>query len=277
MFTYQNKSGQFFALTPEMAELPLTSSAPIGYYTILWMTMGEIMLGVDNLPVTLSSQQMTFFTPNQYVSLIGQEGEYIALRFNREFYCTHQNDHEVSCNGLIFYGSKGVPIVKLMGDDVRRFDMLYAVLQEEFSWRDGIQGEMLRVLLKRWIIMATRLYKMQDFTLHYDDPSIETIRHFNMLVEERFRELHTVAGYARLMHKSPKTLANLFRQNQQPSPLSIIHMRIALEAKRLLLHTNDAVAEVAYALGFDNTSSFSRLFKRETGHSPLQFRELHYK
>ncbi|GJM31448.1 MAG: AraC family transcriptional regulator [Saprospiraceae bacterium] len=260
-----------------MGKLALTPNQPIGYFTVIWMKMGELMLIVDELPVNLSPPMMTFFTPNQHVRFLNPEGDYIALQFNREFYCIFLNDHEVSCNGLIFYGSKGIPLLQLGKEDVHRFDLLNQVLLEEFAWRDNIQGEMLRVLLKRWIIMATRIYKMQDFHLSYNDSSIEIIRHFNMLVEEQFKTVHSVSEYANLLHKSPKTLAHLFKQNNQPNPLHIIHSRIALEAKRLLLHTDKTIKEVAYELGFENISSFSRLFKKVVGQSPQAYRVLHYK
>jgi AraC-like DNA-binding protein len=274
--TFQTSDDQFFGLTPEMGMLSFSKHEPVGYFTIIWAISGEVMLIADELPVDLVPNTMTFFTPNQHVRYAGDEGTYIALQFNREFYCTFQNDHEVSCNGLIFFSSMGTPVIQLSQEDHRRFDRLYEVLLEEFSWRDTIQGEMLRALLKRWIILATRIFKMQGFKLSYDDPNIEVIRHFNMLVEARYKELHSVAEYADLLHKSPKTLSHLFKQSNQPPPLRLIHSRIALEAKRLLLHTNKSIKEIAYELGFENTSTFSRLFKRVIRHSPQDYRTLHY-
>ncbi len=264
-------------MIPEMGALHVDAMQPIGYFTMVWVRMGELMLLVDGIPINLQPEMMVFFTPNQHVELLNSDAEYIALQFNREFYCIFTYDHEVSCNGLIFFGSKGIPVLQLGKEDRHRFEMLYQVLMDEFGWRDNIQGEMLRVLLKRWIILATRIFKMQDFSISYDKTSVEVIRHFNMLVEERFKSLHSVAAYAKLLHKSPKTLAHLFKQNNQPNPLHIIHSRITLEAKRLLLYTDSSVKEIAYELGFDNLSGFSRLFKKTTGHSPQAFRELHYK
>lgn len=275
--TQYHLQDQYFGLQPEMTPLTFAKGTTIDYFTMIWVTEGEVMLMVDELPVDVVANQMTFFTPQQHVRLVDQEGDYIALQFNRDFYCTFQNDHEVSCNGLIFFSSKGVPIIQLSKDDEKRFRNLYEVLLEEFSWRDNIQGEMLRSLLKRWIIMATRVFKMQEFVLTYDDPNIDVIRHFNMLVEERFKSWHTVADYAESLHKTPKALTQLFKQNNQPNPLMIIHARIALEAKRLLLQTSKSIKEIAFELGFENVSTFSRLFKRMTNHSPQAYRELHYK
>jgi AraC family transcriptional activator of pobA len=45
-----------------------------------------------------------------------------------------------------------------------------------------------------------------------------------------------------------------------------------LEARRLLLYSNIAVAETAFALGFTDPAYFSRLFRAHTGVSPSSFR-----
>ena len=45
-----------------------------------------------------------------------------------------------------------------------------------------------------------------------------------------------------------------------------------LEIKRLLVHTNLSVTEIAVRLNFPDQSYFAKFFKRETGVSPLQYR-----
>lgn len=45
-----------------------------------------------------------------------------------------------------------------------------------------------------------------------------------------------------------------------------------LEAQRLLYYTENDVREIAFALGFEDHTYFSRLFKKITGETPLTFR-----
>jgi AraC-like DNA-binding protein len=45
-----------------------------------------------------------------------------------------------------------------------------------------------------------------------------------------------------------------------------------LEAKRLLLHSEVNVAEIATQLAFDDPAYFSRCFRKHTGRSPIDFR-----
>ena len=53
----------------------------------------------------------------------------------------------------------------------------------------------------------------------------------------------------------------------------LLHDRIVTEAKRCLIYTAMPVAEVGYALGFDDPAYFSRFFSKRTGLPPGRLRE----
>lgn len=96
---------------------------------------------------------------------------------------------------------------------------------------------------------------------------------FNVLVEEHFKTHRQVADYAGRMNRSPKTITNIFSLHSDKSPLQIIHERLILEAKRLLLYTDKSSKEIAAELGFDDPSQFSKFFKKYTNIPAQQFRE----
>ena len=166
-------------------------------------------------------------------------------------------------------------LIRLDEKEQQRFDLLLRVFEEEFRERDAIQGEMLRVLLKRLIIKLTRLAKNQYVSESTSQPALDIIRQFSLLVENNYKQLHQVQDYANLMHKSPKTLSNLFALHEQPSPLQIISDRIALEARRLLIYTDKSSNEITYELGFEEPAHFSRFFKKLVGQTPSEFKTSH--
>jgi AraC family transcriptional regulator, transcriptional activator of pobA len=52
-----------------------------------------------------------------------------------------------------------------------------------------------------------------------------------------------------------------------------VAQRTQLEAKRLLVHSEMSISEIAYALGYEDPSYFARSFRREAGKAPGSFRE----
>jgi AraC family transcriptional activator of pobA len=55
--------------------------------------------------------------------------------------------------------------------------------------------------------------------------------------------------------------------------IELIHIYLVNEAKNRLKTDDQRVSEIAYALGFENLPYFSRLFKKETGISPNQYKK----
>jgi len=195
-----------------------------------------------------------------------------AFGFNRNFYCVIDHDAEVSCVGFIFYGFPNPMILAPDEATTRKVEMLLPVFVDEFKTADNLQGEMLRMLLKRLIVIITRLAKQQLLPEATPVPEYDLSRQFSLLVEKHFREHHQVADYAGLLFKSPKTLSNVFRKLGGKTPLQFIHERIVLEGRRLLIYTDKPIAEIADELGFLESGHFSRLFKRVTGEAPSALR-----
>lgn len=243
------------------------------FFKVIWNRGDQLDLKFDGHDVKLDKDQIICLTPLQNPELSGSSSEYYLLLFNREFYCIHENDNEVSCEGLLFWGSSELPVIQLNEEEKPKFETLFQVFEDELETRDNIQGEMLRMLLKRLIIKSTRLARKQHFPEGIGEKKTELIRRFNILVEQHFKEYHQVSDYADMLYKSPKTLSNVFASANHKTPLQMIHTRIALEGKRQLLKTNKMAKEIAYELGFEEQSHFSRFFKKETGMAPSEYRQ----
>ena len=227
---------------------------------------------LDGRRIELDPHQIVTTTYFQHLGYLPEHPPLTALVFNREFYCIVDHDKEVGCNGILFFGTQDLPVITIPEDQRLKFDRLIDTVLDEFQTQDTIQGDMLQMLLKRFIIMCTRLAKEQRIVHNLDDGQIDTIRQFNVLVDMHFREKQSVREYAELLYKSPKTLSNLFATYNQKTPKQIIQERIALEAKRLLHFTDKQTQEIAYELGFDDPGYFSRFFKKIVGESPSAYK-----
>lgn len=242
------------------------------FYKIIWAKDTDIVLGVDGYSITLKKDELLFCTPLNMIQIEPFLKGVTSLIFDREFYCIRDHDHEVSCNGFLFLGSSAPTVVALSKKERKSFELHFMFLEEEFETEDHIQGEMLRVLLKRLLIKSVRLLKKTIVNPAMEQSKIDIIRQFNLLVETHFKEKHKVSEYADLLNKSPKTLSNLFAKFNNRTPLQVINDRIVLEAKKLLLLSEKSSKEIAFSLGFTEASHFSKFFKNQVGVSPIQFK-----
>ena len=184
-------------------------------------------------------------------------------------------------SGLKSSSRRAEPVVlkdiRLSEDERRKIDTLTRIMQEEFLSTDHLQDEMLRVLLKRFIILCTRIAEDRQGAVRENSLQFETIRKFYVLVDTYFKEKKQVQEYADMLNKSPKTLANILSAYQQPSAIRIIHNRIQAEARRLLLYTAKSSKEIALMLGFEDQAAFSRFFKNAAGLSATEYRHQYKK
>jgi AraC family transcriptional activator of pobA len=93
---------------------------------------------------------------------------------------------------------------------------------------------------------------------------------FLKLVDTHFKEENSVKFYLNELNISDKKLSALTKQHFGFSSLQVIHHRMILEIKRLLLFGESSHKEVAYSLGFDSPSSFSAFVKNKTSQTPSE-------
>lgn len=243
------------------------------FYKIIWAKSKDLKINIDGYSIVLKKNHVLFCTPFNMIQLESYAQGAVSLIFEKEFYCIREHDHEVSCNGFLFLGSSAPAMVELTEKESKSFELLFMILEEEFETKDNIQGEMLRVLLKRLLIKSVRLLKKTIIDPKMTQPKIDLIRQYNLLVETHFRDKHKVSDYALLLNKTPKTLSNLFAKYNNKKPLQIINDRLVLEAKRLLQFSEKPSKEIAYNLGFSEASHFSKFFKNQVGVSPIHFKK----
>jgi AraC family transcriptional activator of pobA len=197
-----------------------------------------------------------------------------AWQYSRDFYCLVDNYFEISCLGLLFFGFRGNLFLTLDEAYREKLRGLQQLFLEEFNTVDTIQTDMLQMLLKRLIILVTRLAKEQYLGGKvFEEEKFDIIRQFNLLVDQDYKSQHQVSYYADRLNKSAKTLTRIFTGFNYSTPSMLIQERIIIEAKRLFCYTHLSVKEIAYDLGFNDAAHFSRFFKNTANLNPSDYRK----
>ena len=146
------------------------------------------------------------------------------------------------------------------------------LLQIEQEISESKETHLLRALLYQalaWLNNAYRSFYQQLA----DKPPSGKMAQFEQLVEAHFCSEHTVSFYSSELCITSGYLNDLVKKESGSSAKQYIINRLITEAKRLLLSCELSVSEVDWKLGFSDSSYFIRLFRSETGFSPLHFRK----
>ncbi len=156
---------------------------------------------------------------------------------------------------------------------------LYQKIESEYNNnQDEYSREIILTHIDSILKYSQRFYKRQF--LNRSNLSGVTVSKFNDLLSSYFENgvvkdkgLPSVKSMADQLHMSPRYLSDLLKQETGRTAIELIHSYLVSEAKHLLKGPGNNVSETAWSLGFENLPYFSRLFKKEVGISPNQYKK----
>jgi AraC family transcriptional activator of pobA len=126
---------------------------------------------------------------------------------------------------------------------------------------------------------ALRFYDRQFLTRV--KPANDLVERFDRLLTDYFKldslleaGLPDVKYFADHLSLSANYLSDLLVKYTGQSTQTHIHLKLIDKAKHLLWSTDHSISEIAFDLGFEHPSHFTKLFKNKTGHSPKAYRTL---
>jgi AraC family transcriptional activator of pobA len=166
------------------------------------------------------------------------------------------------------------PVVKIPKDKVASFKDLFDKMLKENSSSHSDKEEILRAYLNLLLLDSKRLFETQaNPKQEKTSQRSEILQKFKILIEKHFFKLHKPGEYADLLYITPGHLNDTVNDMLGISASDLIQERIILEIKRMLLHSQESINEIAQTFNFDDPSYFARFFKNKTGSSPKEFRE----
>ena len=97
---------------------------------------------------------------------------------------------------------------------------------------------------------------------------------FRKLITSHIQDIHTTQEYAKLLNVSRNHLNKCVKSIMGKTASDLVNEALLMEAKALLSMSQYSVAEVAFTLGFEDASYFSRFFKKHAVQSPTEYRQM---
>lgn len=243
------------------------------YYEVLHLCEGEGTHIIDFEPYPVRPPVFHFLSKGQiHYWQLRKPLKGFALIFTEAFLGFPTSDVLREQDSALFHHVGHAPCLSVGREHSEMIGQLIEGMEREFHNEKERSLTVLRAYLHILLTKLNRLYRLD----RRDDGSATTlslVRHFKQLVSEHFLEAHSVQDYAERIGVSTSHLRDTVKAVTGYAPGHIIRQQLILEAKRLLAHSSETVAEIGYHLNFDDASYFGRFFKRETGTSPIAFRQ----
>lgn len=129
------------------------------------------------------------------------------------------------------------------------------------------------------LLLIALLYRLREFTVAHSQwvsgfttPQQLLLDKFTRLVNNFYLDKRTVEEYADLLSVSASHLSQSVKKASGRNAHSFITERVITEARSLLQYTDLDVAEIAWQLNFSDPANFGKAFKKESGTTPLEYR-----
>ncbi len=222
---------------------------------------------------------LSFTAPKQVQSLdvANMEcGSGYLLIFHPDFLLNHSLASSIHRYGFFSYSVNEA--LHLSAGEEEDLITILEKINKECIHIDKHTQEIILSQIELLLNYSNRFYERQFITRKHNNHQV--LARFEQLVDEYF-EKDTVASQGLLsvqyiagrMNLSPNYLSDLLRVHTGQNTQQHIHEKLIERAKEKLSTTGLTVSEIAYELGFEHAQSFSKLFKKKTNLSPLEFRQ----
>lgn len=137
------------------------------------------------------------------------------------------------------------------------------IIKKKTEFQKEIISDYLRIIL-------LKLFGSIEDEIIYD----KTLLNFITLLEQNYKDNSQVNFYLDKMNISNKKLNLITKKHLGSTALNVIHDRVLLEVKRLIVCDEDmTLKEISFALNFDSQASFSNFIKKKTSFSPKELQQ----
>ena len=228
----------------------------------------------------IASGKAHFYFEDKGIDTVVPAGHMVVYRPKEPQKYEYFGDEQTEVYWVHFTGKDVKHILRSSGisDDMRvintgtslEYTRLFKQMILELQRRQPDYQEMLALLLRQLLITIHRQLASdrRSRNVYLDTEMEAAIQYFN----DNYNTEINIEAYAASRDMSVSWFIRSFRQYANTTPMQyIVSIRIA-NAQILLETTNYNVTEIGRIVGYDNPLYFSRIFKKQKGASPSEYR-----
>ena len=231
-------------------------------YQLLYIATGKGHFYFDGKERILTEGNMILYRPHE------PQMYYYHASDKIEVYWVHFTGRDVEAV-LKKYGLPETENVFYTGTSPD-YQCIYREMIQELQLCRANYEELLSFTLMRFFIMINRFIDEGKKSGSDIQNEIERATHY---FNENYNKPINIDEYAESRHISTCWFIRSFKQILKVTPMQyILSLRMA-NAQSLLETTEDSISEIAEAVGYDNPLYFSRIFRKNIGVSPSEYRK----
>jgi AraC-like DNA-binding protein len=245
------------------------------FYCIILITDGTDTLSVNNHSRLVQPGDIVCSRPGEVWSWQPEpQVEGLVLIFEEPFLISFFNDTRFLERFGYLQPNRISPFLHTDTALQERLCHLLSLMKEEIDGSQNKDQHILRAMLYETLMLLNRADSTADVIQPLKEESIgRYVEQFKQTVSEEYTSHHDVEYYADRLCITPNYLNKIIRHTLGATAKNYIHNKVREEAERLLQYTTVTITEISEWLNFDSASYFTRFFKKNTGLTPLQYRE----
>lgn len=230
------------------------------FFEIIWFkeVHADTTLELDFESHGIQNNQVCIIAPGQVFHMKLREEKGHVLAISKEIFSEICDMEAVIANGIKPF------LLDAQGEGIG--DTLISLIEKEYQ--NAGRMDLLKAYLRAFCIIITDQINPQDSSFN----ERQRLQQLTKLVEDHYITQKNTAFYAEQLNISTHHLNDIVRMSRATTVKKMIAQRLLLEAKRELTFGALTIKEVAFKLGFNDTSYFSRFFKKHTGQNPDFFK-----
>lgn len=239
------------------------------FYLLLLFTKGHGIHYIDFNSYTIKPGTVFMLSPGQVHSWeLSDDADGYVFFHSKTFYDEGYTNEKIT-NYPFFNSIHNQPFILIKKSNLALIEKLFRDIFREYLQHKLLRLNKLHALVNILYIELTRLYERGESV--ENERYLNAVKKFETLIDAKFKNIKAPIEYASLMNITERHLNRITKTCLNKTPTELISDRVVLEAKRMLIHSNYSISEIAGELGYFDSSYFSRLFKKKTKLSPKQF------